>query len=233
MTQVRNDAGRPWSGRDSGADDAQERGGAGARGGEPERPKGRGGIAFLREFLKAPVELGTCFTSSKALARAMVSGLGLETAQTVIELGPGTGAITEEVLRRIPKGCRFFAIERNAGLVRELRRRWPDLSVHQDDARNLRAICEREGVRPGEVDVVVNSLPFLLFPEELQDEILRETAAVLRPGGRFTLITYRIEGLMPSVRKFRRLMERHFSDVRLRRRVLQNMPPASVYWCTR
>lgn len=188
-------------------------------------------MAFLREFLKAPVELGTCFTSSKALARAMVSGLGLETARTVIELGPGTGAITEEVLARIPKGCKFFGIERNAGLVRELRKRWPEFSVHHEDARNLRAVCEKEGVRPGEVDIVVNSLPFLLFPEALQDEILRETAAVLRPGGRFTLITYRIEGLMPSVRKFRSLMEQHFSDVRLRRRVLQNIPPASVYWC--
>lgn len=230
MTRVRNDAGPPRTRRGGAAESRQqqERRGAGAHG-----PKGRGGIAFLREFLKAPVELGTCFTSSKALARSMVSGLGLETARVVVELGPGTGAITEEVLRRIPKGCRFFAIERNAGLVRELRERWPEVSVHQDDARNLRAICEREGVRPGEVDIVVNSLPFLLFPEDLQDEILRETAAVLRPGGRFTLITYRIEGLMPSVRKFRRLMERHFSEVRLRRRVLQNMPPASVYWCTR
>lgn len=199
----------------------------------PRGPKrhGRGGLAFLREFLRAPVELGTCFASSKTLSRALVEGLGLETARAVVEYGPGTGALTEEVLARIPKDCRFIAIERNAGLAGELRARWPELHVHQDDARNAVAICQKEGVSPGEVDVVVNSLPFLLFPPDVQDELFRTTSELLRPGGRFTLLTYRIEGLMPSVNRVKRLMENYFSHVELRRRVFQNVPPASVYWC--
>jgi phosphatidylethanolamine/phosphatidyl-N-methylethanolamine N-methyltransferase len=195
------------------------------------KPHGRGGFAFLREFLKAPVELGTCFASSKTLSRVMVDGLDLERAKVVVEYGPGTGALSEEVLARIPKDCKFIAIERNAGLADELRRRWPSIHLHQDDARNVAAICEREGVRPGEVDVVVNSLPFLLFPPELQDELFRKTSEILRPGGRFTLLTYRIEGLMPSVNRVKRLMGNYFSEVQLRARVFQNVPPASVYWC--
>lgn len=194
-------------------------------------PNGRGGFAFLREFLKAPVELGTCFASSKTLSRVLVTGLGLEQAKAVVEYGPGTGALTEEVLARIPKDCRFIAIERNAGLADELQRRWPEIHLHKDDARNAAAICEREGVKPGEVDIVINSLPFLLFPPDLQDELLRTTSEILRPGGRFTLLTYRIEGLMPSVNRVKRLMQNYFSEVQLRARVFQNVPPASVYWC--
>jgi len=192
---------------------------------------GRGGLAFLREFLKAPVELGTCFASSRTLSRAMVTGLGLEQANVVVEYGPGTGALTREILARIPAGCRFIAIERNPGLAEEVRKRWPAIHLHQDDARNVLAILEKEGVRPGEVDIVVNSLPFLLFPPDLQDELLRKTSEILRPGGRFTLLTYRIEGIMPSVNRIKRLMQNYFSEVELRTRVLQNLPPASVYWC--
>lgn len=190
-------------------------------------------LAFVREFLKSPKELGTCFTSSPALSRAMVRDMGLEHARCVVELGPGTGPLTEQILNRIPRDCAFFAIERNAALVAALRARWPLLRVHNADAADIADVCRLEGVKPGVVDAIVCSLPFLLFPAPVQATILHEAASVLRPGGRFSTVTYRPEALMGSVKRFRALMEREFSRVRLARVVLGNFPPAFVYRCTK
>lgn len=190
-----------------------------------------GRLAFLREFMKAPGELGTCFTSSGPLARGIVNGLGLERAGAVIEFGPGPGPVTREIFKRTPKDCKFFAVELNAGLAEEFRRRFPGVTIFQDDAANVRSLCEQAGIVPGEVDVIVSTLPFLLFPEELQQKILHEAAGVLKPGGRFTTITYRMAKLMPSVKRFKAVMNREFSTVQFARVVPLNVPPAYVYRC--
>jgi len=189
--------------------------------------------AFLQEFLRSPMELGTCFTSSPALSRIIVKDLGLETARCVVELGPGTGPVTQRILDRIGPGCRLFVIERNQGLADVLRGRWPNLSVHLDDAANIRAICEKEGFGPGSIDAVVCSIPLLLLSPAAQGAIVHDVAAVLRPGGGFTALTYRAEALVPGMKKFRRLLEREFAVVHPPRAVLANVPPAFVYRCER
>jgi phosphatidylethanolamine/phosphatidyl-N-methylethanolamine N-methyltransferase len=188
-----------------------------------------GRLAFFREFLKSPVQLGTCFTSSRPLARGIVRGMGLEHARAVIEFGPGPGPVTREIVRRIPKDCKFFAIERNDGLAQEFRRRFPGVPCYNDDAANVRALCERTGIEPGTVDCIVSTLPFLLFPPEVQRKILHEAAGVLRPGGRFHTITYRMAKVMPSVQRFKQIIREEIGNVSLARIVLANIPPTYIY----
>jgi phosphatidylethanolamine/phosphatidyl-N-methylethanolamine N-methyltransferase len=216
-----------------GGDTSSATGGAAGAGGGRPGGADRGRLAFVREFMKAPVELGTCFTSSGPLSRGIVKDLGLERAKAVIEFGPGPGPVTREIFKRTPRDCKFFAVELNAGLADEFRRRFPGVTIFQDDAANVRSLCEQAGIVPGEVDVIVSTLPFLLFPEELQRKILREAAGVLKPGGRFTTITYRMAKLMPSVRKFKSVMGESFSTVQFARVVPWNVPPAYVYRCVK
>jgi phosphatidylethanolamine/phosphatidyl-N-methylethanolamine N-methyltransferase len=186
-------------------------------------------LAFMREFFKAPVELGTCFTSSRPLAKAIVRGMGLESARNIIEFGPGPGPVTRQILKRIPAQANFFAVELNAGLAKEFRKRFPQVRLFQEDAANVRQLCERAGMVPGEVDCIISTLPFLLFPPEKQRQILHETASVMRPGGRFVTITYRMAAVMPSVGRFKAIMREEFSSVKLARLVVANIPPAYVY----
>lgn len=190
-------------------------------------------LGFFRQFLKAPKELGTCFTSGKGLTKALTSHMGLEAARTVVELGPGSGPLTERILDLVPTGATFFTIESNEGLAKLLRKRFPTVTTYHDDALNVAAIAKKHGIKPGGVDAVVSSLPFLLFDEELQDRMLGAISKVLHPGGRFSMVTYRPERLMPSAREFRRRMERHFSKVERAVFIPTNIPPGHVYRCTK
>lgn len=193
-------------------------------------PRSRGRLVFFKEFLRNPRELGSMFTSGKALSRKMVEGIAIDRARAVVELGPGPGPVTEEILARIPPSCRFVAIERNEDLAGALRERFPRLALHVDDAANLRAICEDEGILPGTVDCVVSGLPFLLFPEPLQRRILGEIKAVLKPGGWLAQVTLGSE-VMAKTRKFRKVLESTFPTVRRAGPVIANVPPAFVYRC--
>src|SRR5262249_28420814 len=65
------------------------------------RKRTAGKLVFLREFLRRPGQLGTCFTSTRALSRKMVEGLALSHCRSVIELGPGPGPVTAEIVARI------------------------------------------------------------------------------------------------------------------------------------
>jgi phospholipid N-methyltransferase len=195
-----------------------------------EGPK-TGRLVFLREFFRRPGQLGTCFISSKPLARKMVEGLGLERAKTVVELGPGPGPVTEQIVARITRGCRFLAIEQNPELAAVLQQRFPEVRVAVNDAANLEALCAREGLPVGGVDCVVSGIPFLLLDAPAQRRILAAVVRVLKPGGLMSQVTYGAEGVIPKARRFRHVLESFFPEVRRQGPVLANVPPAFVYKC--
>jgi len=198
--------------------------------GSKSRPKSKGRLVFFREFFRSPAQLGSMFASGKPLSRKMVEGIGIDKARAVVELGPGPGPVTQQILARIQPGCRFVAIERNPELAQALGKRFPRLTIHEDDAANIAGICEDEGILRGTVDCVVSGLPFLLFPEPLQRKILTEIKSVLRPGGYLAQVTLGAE-VLPNTRKFRKLLEEFFPGVKRAGPVLANMPPAFVYRC--
>ena len=56
--------------------------------------------AFLRSWLERPLVTGAVTPSSKALARTMASYVDPRVRGPVVELGPGTGPVTDALVRR-------------------------------------------------------------------------------------------------------------------------------------
>src|SRR5262245_50541818 len=82
---------------------------------------------FLSHFRKNPRTVGAIAPSSQRLARAMVEGLDLTSGTKVVELGPGTGAITGEIARRLPPGASCLAIDINPVFSSRVAARWPQI----------------------------------------------------------------------------------------------------------
>ena len=161
----------------------------------------------------------------------MVDDLGLETAEAVLEYGPGTGAFTPHILRELRSGARFAAIELNPEFAQVFKSRFPQVALFEDSVANARTICDSAEIES--VDCIVCGLPWAAFSESLQVKFLDEMMRVLKPGGRFVTFAY-VHGLpLPAARRFAALLPNYFSGVTRSPVVWKNVPPAFVYRCRR
>ncbi|HLO40464.1 MAG TPA: methyltransferase domain-containing protein [Phycisphaerales bacterium] len=186
---------------------------------------------FAREFLARPGVVGAVAPSSQGLAKRMLEDLHLDRVQSVVEFGPGTGAVTREIITRLGPETRFFAIERSPDMAQAMRERFPQVTLYEDSAGNVESLCRKEGIEPGTVDCIVSGLPFAAFPPALQVEIIDAAVRVLKPGGRFVTFAYYVAHLKDAGRRFRKLLDEKFGHVSKSRGVLLNVPPAFVYRC--
>jgi phosphatidylethanolamine/phosphatidyl-N-methylethanolamine N-methyltransferase len=186
---------------------------------------------FLRHFITDPQKTGAILPSSRALARLMADGMGLEKARVVVDVGAGTGVFTAEALRRAPPGAKVIAIEINPHFARVLKRRYPRVRVISDSVEHLPRDLRKAGHR--HADAIMCSLPWSHFPVALQRRLLSAMVVSLRPGGRLSSFAYIHSSWWPSARRFRRLLESRFRKVTRTRVAWLNTPPAFVYRCVK
>ena len=189
------------------------------------------GIRFLREFVVGPRVTGAIWPSSRGLGKRMTEWIEWADVRAVVEYGPGTGVFTEEIVSRMPARARYLGIERNARFAEMLKERYPDLPVYNDSVARVRSLCDARGV--DFADAIVCGLPWASFTDTEQDTFLGAMMTVLRAGGKFATFAY-LQGLvLPTGRRFRRTLGRHFASVVTSRTVWANVPPAFVYRCVR
>ncbi len=165
------------------------------------------------------------------LARNLVRSIDWGSTATVIEYGPGTGAITEEIVAQLPPETNFLAIEINRQFAELLRTRFPSVRVCQGSVEAVKSHCDSHGL--DQVDAILSGLPWAAFSEEDQTAYLDATMTVLRPGGQFIAFGYLQGLLLPAGRRFRKKLQHYFSEVRVSRPVWANLPPAFFYRCRR
>ena len=186
---------------------------------------------FWGAFVRRPTAVGALAPSSRALAFAMVNNCDLQNAQTVVELGPGTGAFTGEILSHVDSSATFFALELSANLTHLLRRRFPTLTVYNDSAENLQKYLSEH--QRSKADVILSGLPWASLPLSVQERVLSAVTEALEPGGEFLTFGYVHARKFPNAIKFRQRLEGMFSSVDPLKIVWRNIPPAFIYRCIR
>ena len=172
--------------------------------------------------------------SSKFLVEAMVRPLPVDRARTVVELGPGTGVMTEELLAQLPFDAKLLAFEINPKFVRYLRNNLPDprLEVIECGAERADEELDRRGIY--KVDAVLSSLGLSLFPDSLVEQIFDRLIPRLAADGVFTQFQYitrvRLQDGKAEYFDAADVLRRYFPIVR-RRMIVRNLPPAFVYDC--
>jgi phosphatidylethanolamine/phosphatidyl-N-methylethanolamine N-methyltransferase len=184
---------------------------------------------FLCTFLRRPVRIGAVAPSSCWLAEAVLGGCDLQHADTVVELGPGTGAFTELILRRIGRSTTFFALELAPEHVRNLRRRFPELVVYNDSAEAIAYYLALHGKT--KADCIISGLPWANMLPKLQDRIANAVFGCLAADGVFTAFAYVHASGLPTARHFRHRLRQRFAQVEISPIIWRNLPPAFVYRC--
>ena len=199
--------------------------------GADPRARHRARRAFFAAALRSPGKVGAVLPSSGPLAALLATVVPRTGAPVVVEIGPGTGAVTGVIDARLPPAARHLAVELDPGMVRYLQRMHPGLEVIEGDAAKLEALLAERGVE--QVDAVLCGLPWALFDDDLQRSILAQITTLLGPSGAFTTFAYTSGMVLPSARRFRRVLRDTFEEVVVSATVWRNLPPAFAYVCRR
>lgn len=186
-------------------------------------------LTFLREFARQPGCVGAIWPSSPALARVMVSAANVPNARHVLEIGPGSGAFTSEILTSLAPSARFLAVEKNPCFAARVSQKFPTARIVLGCATNLEETLHKEDF--ASPDAVVSGLPWAIFPESLQRSILGQLSAVSAKSATFATFAYFGPHALPKGRRFRKLLAEFFPRVERTPVVLNNFPPAFVYVC--
>ncbi len=186
----------------------------------------RDATAFAWEFLRDPLHTASVAPSSAALARTATSPVPGSGTPVVVELGPGTGTITDVIRRRLGGRGRQLAIELSPRLASLLAHSHPDVEVICADAAELPAILfDRVLV----ADVVVSGLPWTAFAGAGSPTLLDRLAGCLGGNGALTQLGYAATRWAPPARRQLDELHRSFEEVTTSRTVWRNLPPAVIH----
>jgi phospholipid N-methyltransferase len=217
---------------------------------------------FWREFRQACHTTGAVLPSGRALANALCRHVrerseadsaegrngsalpktGPNAQRRILEVGPGTGAVTDAIIQAMQPGDRLVLVERNEQFVARLRTRLADEPAFRRVANQItlmhasvEELAEDQGF-----DLIVSGLPLNNFSVQLVEQILGKLRRLLARGGTLSFFEYvairRAKSLVSSraererLRGIGRVMEQVLRSNEIHRDVvLANVPPAWVH----
>jgi phosphatidylethanolamine/phosphatidyl-N-methylethanolamine N-methyltransferase len=176
-------------------------------------------VAFIRHWIDKPLSMGAVTPSSKVLARAMARYVDPESAGPVIELGPGTGAVTKALVEHGVDPARLVLVEFNPSFCRLLRTRYPAATVIQGDAYRIKHLLS--GLLRDPAAAVVSGLPLQTKPFKRRVQLIDEAFELMAPGAPFVQFTY---AMVTPIPKKHAEVTAQPSEL-----IWQNLPPARVW----
>ncbi len=175
-------------------------------------------VRFIGSWIKKPLAVGSVTPSGKVLARNMARYVDPDSDGPVIELGPGTGPVTEALVEHGVDPSRLVLLEFNPAFCQLLRQRFPEATVIQGDAYRLREALSDYARH--HVSAVVSGLPLMTKPLRTRMRLLREALALLQPNAPFVQFTYAVVPPIPQLSGVK---------VEASERIWRNVPPARVW----
>jgi phosphatidylethanolamine/phosphatidyl-N-methylethanolamine N-methyltransferase len=176
-------------------------------------------VQFIRSWIEKPLSTGAVMPSGRALARTMASYVDTKASGPVIELGPGTGPVTEALVEHGVDPARLILVEFNPVFCRMLRTRYPAATVVQGDAYRLRRLLGTFVREPAAA--VVSGLPLVTKPLRTRLRLIADAMTLLAPSAPFVQFTY---AMVPPIPKALSGIKAEASEL-----IWMNLPPARVW----
>lgn len=180
-------------------------------------------IRFFKGMVSQPKAVGAIVPTSLYTGRKMASVINVESGLPVLELGPGTGAITKAILQRGIAPEKLYSIEYSKDFYDQLITDFPDVNFINGDAFDLKTSLG--AAYHQQFDCVISAVPMLNFPMDTRIRLLDELLSLLPEGRPVIQISY--GPVSPIVAKPELYTIKHFNFV------VRNIPPAQLWSYTR
>ncbi|NNH63295.1 phospholipid N-methyltransferase PmtA [Rhizobium laguerreae] len=176
-------------------------------------------IRFFRGMMQGPKTVGSIVPTSSITAKRMASVIDIHSGLPVLELGPGTGAITKAILGRGVRPENLVAIEYSTDFHKHLQRTYPGVHFINGDAFDLQKTLGDFSDQM--FDSVVSGIPLLNFPMAKRISLLESLLDRLPAGRPMVQISY--GAISPIAANPDRYHIQHFDFV------MRNIPPAQLW----
>lgn len=176
-------------------------------------------VRFFGKFVQSPLVIGSVTPSSAHLVRALLAPIPWPSIQTIVELGAGTGVISQAIRRHLAPDATALLFEQDSAMRHRLQQCYPKWIV-ESSAEQLSQVVISRGIK--QADCIVSGLPFAAFTQHTRQQILAEVLHTLKPGGLFIAFQYSLQ--------MKQQFCTHFDRVTIQF-VPFNVPPAFVYTC--
>jgi phosphatidylethanolamine/phosphatidyl-N-methylethanolamine N-methyltransferase len=176
-------------------------------------------VRFIRTWIEKPLSLGAVTPSGRALARTMAAYIDPSRPGPIVELGPGTGPVTEALVAQGIDPARLVLVEFDPTFCRLLRKRYPAATVVQGDAYNLKRALGSLLTEPAAA--MVSGLPLFTKPLKTRLKLVYQAFALMLPGAPFVQFTY---ATVPPIPKALDRVRAEASE-----RIWMNIPPARIW----
>ncbi len=175
-------------------------------------------------FFKDPKGIASVCSSSSFAVKRILKKIDFSKRIVIAEYGPGTGAFTYPLLKRMNKNSKLILLEKNKGICRKLREEVDDkrMRLANTSAENIEAVLKKSGAK--QADYILSGIPFSYLTDWLRDDILESTYNALKDDGKFIVYQF-----MPFVKKH---LDRYFKIKRIEFE-LRNFPPLIIYEAVR
>ncbi|MGJ8743057.1 MAG: class I SAM-dependent methyltransferase [Polaribacter sp.] len=152
----------------------------------------------------------------------MLKNINFATVEVIIELGPGTGAITKYILEQLPPNATLICFEINDSFYHQL------LQINNPQLVVIKASAERMIEELNKLGIyntkhIISSLPFTMLPDIVAKNILDVSYKFLENEGTFTQYQYSLTYYKKLKSVFKESISLEFEPL--------NFPPAFVYSC--
>lgn len=179
---------------------------------------------FRKQFWKDKKMVGSMTPSSRFLTQKMLENVDFKASRIFVELGPGTGVFTEEIISRMSDDSVLLVFELNDSFFEDLHSRFKDERVRliHDSAEKINDYLLEYQL--DHADVVISSLPLAVFSNELRTSILTSAEQSLKQTGKYIQFQYSLQA-KSNLKKLYNNVSISFTPL--------NFPPAFVYTCSK
>ena len=150
----------------------------------------------------------------------MLKNIDFNSSKLLIELGPGTGVFTDLIIEQMAKDAQLYVFEVNknfyANLVDKIND--PRVKILNDSAENIDKYINKE------VDVIISSLPLMVFSNELRENVITTSYKSLKKDGIYLQFQYTLQS--------KKILQKTYDKVDVSF-TIKNIPPAFIYSCTK
>ena len=181
-------------------------------------------IHFFKEALKNYKTSGTLVPSSQYLADKMTTSVNFSSAKVIVELGPGNGVITKNILSQLNSNATLICFEINTVFYKELQKiNNKQLILRNESAENIEKVLLQLGFK--EACYIVSSLPLTIIPKHISFDILEKSHHILCQKGLFIQYQYSLTYYKKLKKVFGENIDLDFE--------IRNFPPAFIYKCSK